>query len=58
MQLMNKRKYSRVVHHRHLLSKVYRHQDNLLDAKNSLIFALQLSDTNSIESLDVLPRFV
>lgn len=55
---MNKRKYSRVVHHRHLLSKVYRHQDNLLDAKNSLIFALQLSDTNSIESLDVLPRFV
>ncbi|CAO0800602.1 unnamed protein product [Mucor circinelloides] len=42
----------------YLLSKVYRHQENLLDAKNSLIYALKLSDTNPIESLDVLPRFV
>ncbi|KAL9556307.1 hypothetical protein MBANPS3_001926 [Mucor bainieri] len=42
----------------YLLSKVYTHQENLLDAKNSLIYALKLSDTNPIESLDVLPRFV
>ncbi|KAI8643110.1 hypothetical protein BD408DRAFT_415282 [Parasitella parasitica] len=42
----------------YLLSKVYTHQQNLLDAKNSLIYALKLSDTSPIESLDVLPRFV
>ncbi|CEP19058.1 hypothetical protein [Parasitella parasitica] len=42
----------------YLLSKVYTHQECLLDAKNSLIYALKLSDTRPIESLDVLPRFV
>ncbi|GAN06464.1 hypothetical protein MAM1_0124c05948 [Mucor ambiguus] len=42
----------------YLLSKVYTHHESLLDAKNSLIYALKLSDTSPIESLDVLPRFV
>lgn len=41
-----------------MLSQVYKHQENVLDAKNCLLFALKLSDTSPIISLNCLPRFV
>ena len=40
-----------------MLSQVYQHQENLQDAKKSLLFALQLSETNPILSLHYLPNF-
>lgn len=44
--------------YRFLLSKVYQDQENLLDAKKCLLFALKLSDTSPIVSVSTLPRFV
>ncbi|KAI9268540.1 hypothetical protein EDC94DRAFT_514031 [Helicostylum pulchrum] len=41
-----------------LLSKVYQDQENLLDAKKCLLFALKLSDMSPIVSVSSLPRFV
>ncbi|KAG1224001.1 hypothetical protein G6F35_004302 [Rhizopus arrhizus] len=42
----------------YLLSKVYMKQENLIDAKNCLMYALQLSETNPIQPLNDFPRFV
>lgn len=33
-------------------------QENLIDAKNCLMYALQLSETNPIQPLNDFPRFV
>ncbi|KAI8879467.1 TPR-like protein [Backusella circina FSU 941] len=41
-----------------LLGQIYRQQENIEDAKNSLLYALKLSDVNPIRSLEHLPRFV
>lgn len=42
-----------------MLSQVYKQQENLQDAKSSLLYALQLSDSSPIISLqNTLPTFV
>lgn len=42
-----------------MLSQVYNNQENIQDAKHSLLYALQLSDTNPILPLQgLLPNFV
>ncbi|EIE86446.1 hypothetical protein RO3G_11157 [Rhizopus delemar RA 99-880] len=42
----------------YLLSKVYMKQENLIDAKQCLMYALQLSETNTIQPLNDFPRFL
>ncbi|PHZ15243.1 protein prenylyltransferase [Rhizopus microsporus ATCC 52813] len=42
----------------YLLSKVYMKQESMLDAKHCLLYALQLSETVTIQPLDGFPRFV
>lgn len=50
--------FNTLIFYRFLLSKVYHDQENLLDAKKCLLFALKLSDTSPIVSVSTLPRFV
>lgn len=42
----------------YLLSRVYMKQESLMDAKTCLMYALKLSETSLIYSLDQFPRFV
>ncbi|CAO3662969.1 unnamed protein product [Rhizopus stolonifer] len=42
----------------YLLSRVYMKQESLMDAKNCVMYALKLSETGLIYSLDRFPRFV